>query len=92
MKYFKLPFINKKAFKHRQTSCRICGESQYELLDAHRILEGGKYSNDNCVTLCTYCHRKHHSGLITIKGWFNSSAGSGRLLLYINENGEEEFV
>ena len=92
MKNFRLPFINKKAFKHRQISCRICGESKYELLDTHRIVGKGKYNNDNSVCLCTLCHRKHHSGLITIKGWFNSSAGSGRLLLYIDEEGQEQFV
>ncbi len=84
-----IPFISKKIFKKRQKCCRICEENQYELLDVHRIVQGGKYDNSNCVCICTSCHRKHHSGLITIKVWYNSTAG--RLLYYVDENGEEQF-
>ena len=88
----KTPFKNKKTFKKQQKSCYICGETQYELLDTHRILpgcEGGKYNNGNCVCLCSSCHRKHHSGLISIKQWCNST--KGKMLFYIDEDGKEQF-
>jgi len=93
MKNFKTPFIGKKAFKLRNKPCRICKEETYELLDTHRIIpeeKGGKYTNSNCVCICVSCHRKHHSGLIDIKGWFDSSVG--KLLLYIDEGGNEQFT
>lgn len=92
MRKIKIPFISKKAFKRRHAMCKICGEKRYKLLDVHRIVPGeqnGRYENSNCVCLCSSCHRKHHSGIICIKGWFHST--SGRLLLYINENGQEVF-
>lgn len=88
----KIPFISKKTFKHRQRFCHICGEPEYKLLDIHRIIhgcEGGKYDNSNCVCICTSCHRKHHSGLITIKQWYSST--KGRVLYYIDEDGKENF-
>ena len=89
MKKFKNPFISKKAFKRRHSECQICGEKEYKLLDVHRIIAGGKYEETNCVCICTSCHRKHHSGLISIKGWFHSSAG--KLLLYVDKDGNEQF-
>jgi hypothetical protein len=89
MKNFKKPFGTKKAFKKRNRLCYICEENRYELLDVHRIEEGKKYDIPNCVCICTSCHRKHHSGLITIKGWKHSTMG--RILYYIDENGEEIF-
>lgn len=85
----KIPFISKKFFKTKNKQCYICEENKYELLDTHRLEAGGKYSNSNCVCLCSNCHRKHHSGLITIKRWYNST--NGKVLHYIDENGEEQF-
>jgi hypothetical protein len=88
----KIPFISKKTFKHKHKCCQICDEPEYKLLDTHRIIhgcDGGKYENTNCVCLCTSCHRKHHTGLITVKRWYNST--KGRVLHYIDENGEEQF-
>ena len=67
-------------------------KAMYELLDVHRIIhgkDGGKYESSNCICLCTSCHRKHHSGLITIKQWYSSS--KGKVLYYIDENGEDQF-
>jgi 5-methylcytosine-specific restriction endonuclease McrA len=93
MKKLKIPFKNKKAFKKRSKQCRICGEKEYSLLDAHRIVpgeEGGKYEESNCVCLCVSCHRKVHSDLIKILGWKHSTCG--RLLHIINEDKQEEFI
>ena len=88
-KNMKKPFISKKYFKTKNKECYLCGEDRYELLDTHRLIAGGKYKDSNCVCICTSCHRKHHSGLITIKRWYNSS--KGRVLYYIDENGNEQF-
>jgi 5-methylcytosine-specific restriction endonuclease McrA len=88
----KIPFISKKHFKRKNRECKICGEDVFELLDTHRVIPGsnnGKYSDANCVCLCTSCHRKHHRGIITIKQWYNSTGG--RLLHYIDEDGNEQF-
>lgn len=89
MKKFKYPFVSKKNFKRRYNFCQICKIEDYNLLDVHRIQWGGSYSVDNCVVLCTICHRKVHSGIIIIKGWVHST--SGNLLLYIDEKGQEKF-
>lgn len=85
----KLPFVSKKIFKKRAKKCQICGESIYELLDVHRIVESKEYSNNNCVCLCTKCHRKHTAGIIKIISWKHSTIGP--LLHYIDENNNEQF-
>lgn len=87
------PFPGKKMFKLGAGACKICGDSNYDVLDVHRIKhgeDGGKYSYANCVCLCVRCHRLHHKGIIRVVGWFNST--SGRLLNYFDENGEEHFT
>jgi len=86
----KIPFISKQAFKRRAGSCRICPEKVYELLDCHRIIYGGDYSDQNCVCLCVKCHRKEHNQNIKIIGWVDSSMG--KLLHYIDEDGIEQFT
>jgi len=83
--------MDKKAKKHVDKKCHFCGESDYSVLDLHRITpgsEGGKYTRDNTVTSCSNCHRKSHSGYIKIDRWYNSS--KGRVLHYFVE-GEERF-
>lgn len=88
----KRKLIDKKAFKKCQGKCRLCGESRYDLLDVHRIIagaEGGKYTPDNSVTLCSNCHRLVHAGDITIHRYYNSTAGK---ILYITVDGEDKFV
>lgn len=93
MKNFKIPFLGKKAFKRRNRECQICREDTYELLDVHRWRiegkDGGKYSNSNCICACVKCHRLIHTNNIKIIGVFNSTAG--KLLNYIDSDGEEHF-
>jgi len=89
-KNLKTPFISKKSFKRRASKCQICGEKKYELLDTHRIIEGGQYIVTNCVCLCAQCHRKTTTGLIKVIGWKHSTVGN--ILHYIDENGEEKFI
>jgi len=86
----KKPFISKKAFKRREKKCQFCNEERYELLDSHRIRYGQEYSNQNCVCVCTKCHRLIHNNKIKIIGWKYSTAG--KLIHYIDEDGEEKFI
>jgi hypothetical protein len=56
--------------------CLFCGESNYNVLDVHRIVpgaEGGKYTPMNSITLCATCHRLVHSGEIVIEGKYKTS-------------------
>ena len=88
----KKPFRNKKIFKRQSGKCQICKEPEYSVLDVHRIIagaDGGKYETTNCVCLCSKCHRKEQAGLIQVIGWKHSTAG--RLLHYIDEEGNEQF-
>jgi len=86
-------FISKKAFKRRAGKCHLCEESDYDLLDTHRWRipgkDGGKYSTDNCLCVCTTCHRLIHANKIKILGVFNST--KGKLLNYTDQNGKEHF-
>jgi hypothetical protein len=84
--------VNKQIAKHAAFCCKICGETNYHLLDVHRINygeNGGKYTQHNIVVLCPTDHRKVHAGLIKILGWVDSSIGP--MLHYIDEKGNEQF-
>lgn len=81
--------MNKKYFKLVSRYCAICKESNYNLLDVHRINEGKEYSKANCVALCCNCHRRHHSNEIKIKEKRYSTDG---YFLLIERNGIEEFI
>ena len=89
MKRLNVPFVSKKFQKQVAGRCRVCKEPVYELLDTHRINEGGSYSYDNIVVICNSCHRKHHTGIIKIYGWHNSTMG--RVLHWIDESGIEHY-
>ena len=81
--------INKQNKKRHAGKCYICEESEYVLLDLHRIVEGhagGRYTEDNTVVACVSCHRKIHGGLINIDKWYQSTLGR---VLHYEENGEE---
>jgi hypothetical protein len=89
----KIPFISKKSFKRRNKKCAICNEADYDLLDSHRWRvpgsENGKYTTDNTVSLCVKCHRLLHKGRLKILNICNSTRG--KVIIYIDENGEEQF-
>ena len=88
----KRTIIDKKQNKLAAGKCRICGESDYALLDNHRIIEGakgGKYIAQNVVVLCANCHRRTHDGQIIIDRYYLSTAG---MVLRVIIDGEERFV
>lgn len=85
--------IDKQIFKKSAGKCRICGETNYALLDVHRILEGsngGKYEKSNSSVLCSNCHRKVHDGQIIIDRYYPTTGGLK--LRIIREDGKEDFV
>lgn len=64
--------------KHFDGACFVCGERDYSLLDAHRILpgaEGGKYHWQNVLTLCASCHRMVASGRLVVHGRHQTTLG-----------------
>lgn len=84
--------IDKKAKKLHEGKCRFCEVSDYSLLDVHRIVEGadgGRYTEGNCVVVCSNCHRRVHAGEIKIDRFFYSTSGRWRLRFW--ENGEEKW-
>lgn len=85
--------VNKKALKKAAGKCYFCPETDYALLDVHRINEGangGKYTKFNTVCCCSNCHRKITAGKIkTIRKYLRSD---GRWVLhYVDEAGVEHF-
>lgn len=80
----------KKIYKLYNKKCFFCGESDADLLDAHRIIpgkDGGTYVNSNMLCICSNCHRKVHSGKIIVDRKYNSTKGT--VVHYFIEN--EEF-
>jgi len=84
--------IDKKSYKKGRGCCAICGSEIYETLDVHRWKvegkDGGRYTKSNSVVLCANDHRLVHSGIITIEGVFDSTAGP--VIIYNDEDGEEQ--
>lgn len=80
--------IDKKAKKNWE-NCYFCGESDYSLLDVHRIVEGkdgGRYVEHNSLSVCCRCHRLIHAGQIKIDKKYLSSSG---WILHYWQDGEE---
>jgi predicted restriction endonuclease len=67
--------------------CLICGETNYDLLDAHRIIEGGDYKVYNIVILCANDHRRVHAGEIKIDRKYETTLG--KIMVHYWVNGEE---
>lgn len=81
----------KQQYKRIDRTCCLCGEDDYELLDAHRIIpgsEGGKYTRHNTITVCAKCHRKIHADRIIILGKHFTSKGC-YVLIYKEDNEEK---
>ena len=75
--------------KRIEKKCHFCGEENYNVLDAHRIIPepgGGKYTDDNTVCVCCLCHRRIHAEEIVVDRWYNST--KGKVLRYF-ENDQE---
>jgi 5-methylcytosine-specific restriction endonuclease McrA len=71
--------------------CQICGETNFKILDPHRInpgRSGGTYDPRNIVTLCANCHRKEQAGEIKFEVKHYCTNGQWMLHYFI---GEEEF-
>lgn len=82
--------IDKKIKKLSDKKCYFCPCDNYELLDVHRIEEGkdgGKYIENNSISVCVLCHRKIHRGFIKIDRKYFSSNGSHVLHYWMD--GEE---
>lgn len=83
---------NKQIWKRRDGQCCFCGEDEYSLLDAHRIVfgeDGGKYTRHNTLTVCCKCHRLIHAGKIEVLGRHYST--SGRYHIRYLQEGEEKW-
>lgn len=81
--------MNKKGYKKAVNKCAICKNDIYDVLDVHRIEEGGEYVSRNCVVLCANCHRLHHSGHLTI---IDKKYSTGGWVIIYNINGEEQIT
>lgn len=80
----------KQIMKMLHGACYFCGDSNYDVLDSHRIVPGannGKYIPENTVVVCCKCHRLIHAGKITIdKKYLWSGPG---FVVHYWENGKE---
>ena len=84
---------NKKDYKKARGKCVLCGETNVNVLDIHRIHEGykgGGYHIENCVCLCSNCHRKVHSGEIKITRKYKTL--SHREYIEVIENGISRMI
>jgi len=85
----KKKLIDKQA-KKRTEKCYFCEESDYSILDVHRIIPGeenGKYTPHNSVVACASCHRRIHAGQIVIDRKYLST--SGKWIIHYWKDGEE---
>lgn len=60
--------------KEYMSKCFFCEETDYALLDTHRILPGGVYQRHNILAVCSNCHRRIHDGQIIIDRKYPSTA------------------
>lgn len=73
--------LNKEELRHRKNRCCICGESEYCCLELHHVgkklyaisqavkrLPHRLFIKEcnKCICVCSNCHKKIHSGVITI--------------------------
>ena len=80
---------SKKAFKKFAGKCAFCDESNYAVLDIHRIIEGhlgGTYHSLNSVCVCANHHRKIHDGQIKILKKHISYGENPYVLEFVEDN------
>lgn len=82
--------MDKKSKKRIDGKCVFCGETDYNLLDNHRIVPGSKYTKFGTVTSCACCHRKCHSGRIFIVG--KHFCTSGKYVLHCIVDGQDSWL
>lgn len=76
----KIPKKSRYNAKVLKDSCQICGTSGVQL-DTHHIHyqsdahENIKNKKANLVVLCKTCHDEEHNGILTIRGWKDTSKG-----------------
>lgn len=79
--------------KRVTTKCLFCDETNYDLLDVHRIVpgsDGGKYTTMNTVVVCVKCHRLCHSGAIKIERKYTTTRATP--IVHFWQDGEEKWV
>jgi hypothetical protein len=84
--------IDKKAKKRIVGKCVFCGETDYNLLQVHRIKpgeEGGTYVPENTIVVCANDHLKIHSGQIIIIGKYSTTAA--RDAIHYQIEGEDKW-
>jgi hypothetical protein len=82
-----------ECIKRLAGACHLCRESDYHVLDAHRIIpgrDGGKYSLSNGLCLCSNCHRRVEAGEIEILGRHLTSKGV--YILHVKKDGKEDWI
>lgn len=88
----KKQLIDKKTKKRVEKECHFCGVDDYALLHCHRIVpgeEGGRYTDNNVVVVCSNCHNRIHDGQIIIDRWYATTAATN--VLHFWENEEEKW-
>lgn len=76
----KVPKKSRYNAKVLKDSCQICGSTD-EQLDTHHIHyqsdahDNIKNKRGNLVVLCKKCHDEEHNGMLTIRGWKDTSKG-----------------
>jgi 5-methylcytosine-specific restriction endonuclease McrA len=73
--------------------CFVCGEDDYIVLDAHRVVPGeigGAYHWNNLLTLCACCHRKVTAGTIRVHARYLGTRGP--VVHWTDESGSEHFT
>lgn len=85
---------SKIGFKKFAGKCAFCNETNYAVLEVHRIYEGhrgGVYDTINCVCVCANHHRMiHDNQLVVVKK--HISYGSSLYSLEYVENKETKYL
>jgi len=86
-----MPRVNPKIkWKKRYNRCAICGETNYNILEVHRIIygeHGGEYVLNNILVVCRNDHRRIHCGEIEITK--KAKSMSGEIVIYIEDGIEK---